>query len=62
MDQLLLIISDDGKGIRREALQKAKDENRIGMYGMQERAELLGGTFSMVSAGSGTTITIAIPI
>lgn len=60
-DHVLLIIADDGKGIQREVLQKAKSENRIGMYGMQERAELFGGTFNMVSAGSGTTITITIP-
>ena len=56
-----LVISDDGKGILREDLIKAKEENRIGMYGMQERAELIDGTFSMVSDGSGTIITITIP-
>jgi len=56
-----LVIADDGKGIQKEALRRAKEENRIGMYGMQERAELIGGTFSMISAGSGTTITITIP-
>lgn len=58
---VLLVISDDGKGIKKEALKKAKAENRIGIYGMQERAELFGGTFSMISGSSGTSITITIP-
>lgn len=59
--RLKLQISDNGRGIRPEDLEKARSENRIGMYGMQERAELLGGTFGMTSDKTGTTITITLP-
>jgi signal transduction histidine kinase len=59
---IVLIISDDGKGIKNEALKRAKEENRIGMYGMQERAELFGGTFNLSSHNTGTTIRITIPV
>ena len=58
---LLLQIKDNGRGIRPEDLEKARSENRIGMYGMQERAELLGGTFGMSSDHTGTTIMISLP-
>jgi signal transduction histidine kinase len=58
---IVLVVSDDGKGIGNEALRRTKEENRIGIYGMQERAELFGGTFNMVSDNGGTTIKITIP-
>lgn len=59
---IVLVVSDDGKGIKNEALRRTKEENRIGIYGMQERAELFGGTFNMVSNKVGTTIKVTIPI
>jgi signal transduction histidine kinase len=58
---LVLAISDDGKGINQEALNRARNESRIGLYGMQERTELLGGSFYLASGNSGTTVTIIIP-
>lgn len=42
-----LIISDNGHGIGKDDFLKASRENRIGIYGMKERVELLGGTFSI---------------
>lgn len=38
-----LLIKDNGVGISRNALTNARSENRLGLYGMQERAEILGG-------------------
>lgn len=58
---IVLKISDDGRGVNQEALEKAVRENRIGIYGMKERAELFGGTFNLKSSATGTEITITIP-
>jgi len=58
-----LIIYDNGLGIRSGALEAARQKNRLGIYGMKERVELLGGTFTFHSLNAqGTTITVTIPI
>ncbi len=58
-DGLLTIdISDDGQGF----VVEQADGTRLGLLGMRERAELLGGTFQLQSKpGSGTTISVEIP-
>lgn len=59
---IILIIYDNGLGIRSGALEAAKQKNRLGIYGMKERVELLGGTFTFDSLNAqGTTITVIIP-
>jgi signal transduction histidine kinase len=52
--QLILIVSDDGQGFSPETqLERAG----LGLRGMQERAEMLGGELTVKSqAGQGTTI------
>lgn len=56
-------ISDDGQGMKENAVQLARENNRLGLFGMQERAELLGGTVAIESLpGSGTTVTVTLPI
>ncbi|GMB00187.1 ATP-binding protein [Pelosinus sp. IPA-1] len=63
MGNITLIIYDNGLGIRSGALEAARQKNRLGIYGMKERVELLGGTFTFHSiSGQGTTITVIIPI
>lgn len=60
-----LIISDNGHGIGKDDFLKASRENRIGIYGMKERVELLGGTFSIKKREDtikGTCITVSIPL
>lgn len=58
-----LKIEDNGVGMKSEVLQVAHATNCLGIYGMQERAELVGGTLSMQSSqGEGTTITVTLPI
>jgi signal transduction histidine kinase len=58
---LLLEIIDDGIGFNVEAISLENKET-WGLLGMQERATLLGGQFSIISnKGKGTQISITIP-
>lgn len=62
-DEVILIIADDGRGISDEDLTKALQENRLGVYGMKERAELVDGSFEIKSStDTGTIITVRLPI
>jgi len=57
IDELTLMITDDGEGFDPVALQGI--QKGIGLKSMQDRATLIGGTFSLhSSAGGGTVITI----
>jgi signal transduction histidine kinase len=62
--QLSIIIEDNGCGFDVEsALHSGLAENRMGLYGMRERAELLGGTLTVESqSGCGTTIYVRLPL
>lgn len=58
-----LTIRDNGKGIRPGALEDARKHNRLGLYGMQERAELIGGSLTFHSGTTeGTTIIVLLPL
>ena len=62
-DNLLLSIVDNGCGFSKLTLANARDANHLGLYGMQERVELLNGTFEIESTiGKGTIINISIPL
>jgi len=55
-------IRDDGKGFRVEGAALIKNKNRLGLLGMKERMEMIGGTFCVESApGKQTTIRVEIP-
>ena len=57
---LLLLVSDDGKGMPDESEQKS---GSYGVIGMRERAQGLGGTLHLSSIpGEGTTVEAVIPI
>jgi signal transduction histidine kinase len=57
-----LEISDDGKSFQVERVLHAKRNKRLGLIGMRERVEIVGGTFSVESApGKGTTVRAQIP-
>ena len=62
-DRTRLIISDNGKGFRVPArLSDLGGAGKLGLTGMQERSQLLGGTLSISSdQGKGTTVTVEIP-
>jgi signal transduction histidine kinase len=58
-DVLVAMVEDDGIGFDEETIQK---ENNLGLLGMRERAEMLGGEMSVESgAGKGTTILVEVP-
>jgi PAS domain S-box-containing protein len=55
-------IKDDGKSFSLAGILKAKGRKRLGLLGMRERLEMVGGNFQVESApGQGTTITAQIP-
>lgn len=61
---ILLSLCDNGTGISPQTIEQARRENRLGLYGMQERAELMGGTFviEMGPQGLGTELKVTIPL
>lgn len=60
---LLLVIQDDGKGFDISDRTTFISNGRFGIIGMQERAELIGGTFEIKSEKrSGTTVSVEVPI
>ena len=55
-------IKDDGKSFEVERRLHGKGSKRLGLLGMRERVEMVGGTFSVESApGQGTTVRVEIP-
>jgi signal transduction histidine kinase len=64
-DEVLLEVSDDGRGFTPPALQgpEATEESvHIGLRGMRERVEVLGGTLAVYSApGAGTRVVVRVP-
>lgn len=61
-NNILLYIQDNGQGFTEEEIISAKKNNRIGIYGMQERAELFGGSFAIETSETGTILKVLIPI
>ncbi len=61
--ELSLSLVDNGDGFELEAYLDETDEGKhFGLINMRERTELLGGTFSLVSApGEGTTLNATVP-
>ncbi|GGB08415.1 oxygen sensor histidine kinase NreB [Macrococcus hajekii] len=59
-DELTVEIADQGKGFDISSPPKGTG---LGLFGMQERAEIVGGTVNINSeAGRGTQVTLTIPI
>jgi signal transduction histidine kinase len=58
-DKIVIIVEDDGVGID---LQSARSSGQLGLVGMQERAEMLGGSLLIDSVPqTGTTLVVEIP-
>ena len=56
-------INDNGTGFQAERVLHAKKNRRLGLLGMRERLEMVGGTFTITSApGKGTTLLAQIPL
>ncbi len=62
--EVITTIEDDGPGFDVEAtLSLPPGERRLGLFGMQERARLVGGTLTIESEpGRGTTVFLRLPI
>lgn len=59
-DELVVRIDDDGVGFSPQAPRKP---NSFGLFGLRERASLLGGEATITSApGEGTTVLVRVPI
>ena len=62
--EVLLELKDDGKGFDVErTLEEALSSGHLGLWGMRQRIEALGGTLIVDSTpGSGTTISLDLPL
>jgi len=59
-DDLILQITDDGKGFD---IQTAANKGSFGLMGIKERALMMGGRYDILSSqNNGTTITICVPM
>lgn len=58
-----LVVEDDGRGFDRDHVPDPTRDGRLGLYGMHERASLLGGQVQIISApGKGTRTSVEIPL
>ena len=63
--QALLTVRDFGRGVPAGLLQGPQTNGQhfgVGLSGMRERVNDLGGTFEIQSSGSGTVIAVSIPL
>ncbi|HEV7767165.1 MAG TPA: two-component regulator propeller domain-containing protein [Thermoanaerobaculia bacterium] len=58
--ELTLRVRDNGVGMAADTVESGKD-GHYGLPGMRERADHIGATFTIVSASSGTEVTVIIP-
>jgi signal transduction histidine kinase len=62
-DWVSMTIKDDGKSFDVKRLLRTKGNERLGLLGMRERVEMVGGKFSIKSSpGHGTTVIARIPV
>ncbi len=55
-------VIDNGRGFNLESIRRS-DERGLGLFGMQERVGLVGGTFQIITKpGQGTRVAISIPL
>ncbi|RYZ07524.1 MAG: hypothetical protein EOO73_11100 [Myxococcales bacterium] len=60
---LTAIVDDDGIGFDSAAIERSTHLRRIGIAGMRERAEIVGGDLTVESnPGQGTTVRIRVPV
>ena len=61
-DWIVLKVSDNGIGFDPQALTEGRPEH-LGLFSMEERANLAGGQLDIISApGAGTTVVARVPI
>jgi PAS domain S-box-containing protein len=61
-DLICMKIKDDGRSFEVERMMRSRGRKHLGLLGMRERLEMVGGRFEVESAaGKGTTITALVP-
>lgn len=61
-DKFVVIIEDDGHGFDLAAVRAGSLEGRLGLAGMEERVELLGGSLTIETVqNAGTTVFLEVP-
>ena len=61
-DSICMKITDDGKSFRVDRVSHAKGRKRLGLLGMRERMEMIGGRLEIESSpGNGTTVIAHLP-
>jgi signal transduction histidine kinase len=61
-EELQLEVEDHGKGMVKSATPRNSAPSGIGLVGMRERAELIGGTLELLAAdGGGTFVRLSVP-
>ena len=59
---ICLKIRDNGKSFQAQRIMRSRKNTRLGLIGMRERLEMVGGSFSIESApGRGTTVRAQVP-
>ena len=62
-DSICMRIKDDGKSFDAERVLRTTGKGRLGLLGMRERLQMVGGCFEVESApGQGTTIVAHLPL
>jgi len=61
-DGIYMKIKDDGKSFEVDRIMRSRGRKHLGLLGMRERLEMVGGLFDVESApGKGTTVTALLP-
>jgi len=60
-DQIIVTVSDDGKGIEEEVSQLRPESVGVGIGGMRQRVMELGGSLRLANANPGTIVQVIIP-
>lgn len=62
-DWAVMSITDNGRGFQAKIWPPGKLSTRLGLLGMKERLEMVGGRFEIKSSpGRGTTVTASVPL
>jgi PAS domain S-box-containing protein len=59
---IMVKVSDDGKGIDEDVVQFRPESVGVGIGGMRQRVTELGGTLRLVNANPGTIVEVVIPV
>jgi PAS domain S-box-containing protein len=59
--RILVTVSDDGKGIEEQVIQLRPDSVGVGIGGMRQRVNELGGSLRLANANPGTIVEVVIP-